>query len=130
RLEILVSGVASIFGERPTFASGALTFFSGVGRSALVSGSRFSLVVTPAFYRVFPIMRRSSERRGIQRRPFGMDGSSPIRLLLHRLDACPLVAGQPNTWWTRMAFFFNGFPLWALGSKCLFGLGLLLAFGP
>ncbi|WZY94663.1 hypothetical protein YC2023_066992 [Brassica napus] len=56
RLEILVSGVASIFGERPTFASGALTFFSGVGRSALVSGSRFSLVVTPAFYRVFPIM--------------------------------------------------------------------------
>ncbi|WZZ72797.1 hypothetical protein YC2023_084167 [Brassica napus] len=43
-------------GERPAFASGALTFFSGVGRPAFVSVSRSSLVVMAAFYRVFPIM--------------------------------------------------------------------------
>lgn len=97
--------------------------------------------------------RRSSERPGFQRRPFWMDGFFSVKALfrrssfqplqfrrrmtaLHRLDACPVVAGQPNTWWTRLAFFFNGVPLWALGSKCLFGLGLCVGpfvkffFGP
>ncbi|WZZ44246.1 hypothetical protein YC2023_040505 [Brassica napus] len=53
---ISVSGVASIFGGRPDFTFGALTFFSGVGRPVFVSVSRSSLVVTTAFYWVFPIM--------------------------------------------------------------------------
>ncbi|KAH0926938.1 hypothetical protein HID58_019194 [Brassica napus] len=121
---ISVSGVVSIFGERPAFAYGALTFFSGVGRPAFVSVSLSFLVVTVAFYRVFSIMRRSSERLGIQRRTFLMNGSSPFRwrmTALHRLDACPLGAGQPNTWWTWLVFFLDGFSfVWAEGPRCCY----------
>ncbi|KAL0789287.1 hypothetical protein Bca101_005533 [Brassica carinata] len=128
---ISVSGVASIFGGRPVFASAALTFFSGVGRPVFVSVSRSSLVVTAASYRVFPIMVliygscgllgpidspssvEAASPSSLFRIPFWLDGffsvSSeflPVASVLSEedssscLDACPVVAGQPNTWWT------------------------------
>uniref|UniRef100_M4FFN4 Uncharacterized protein n=1 Tax=Brassica campestris TaxID=3711 RepID=M4FFN4_BRACM len=133
-VRISVSGVASILGERPAFASGALTFFSGVGRPALVSVSRSSLVVMAVLSNLpdYGLDLRSSDRlefsedrsgwmvllrQGSVRRSFFQPLPFRWRMTaLHRLDACPLVAGQPNTWWTRWAFFFIGLSLWALGS--------------
>ncbi|KAH0892580.1 hypothetical protein HID58_055009 [Brassica napus] len=116
---ISVSGVASIFGGRPDFTFGALTFFFGVGRPIFVSVSRSSLMVTTAFYWVFPIMvliygscgllgpidspsyhpsvflpssveRRSSERLEFQRRPFWLDGFFSVKAPFHWSSFQPL----------------------------------------
>uniref|UniRef100_A0A0D3D860 Uncharacterized protein n=1 Tax=Brassica oleracea var. oleracea TaxID=109376 RepID=A0A0D3D860_BRAOL len=123
------SGRISVFGVASISVNVRLLLLAPSPSSPVLDGRLLSPCHAPPWWdRLMAIVfskRRSSERPGFQRRPFWMDGFFSVKALfrrssfqplqfrrrmtaLHRLDACPVVAGQPNTWWTRLAFFFNG----------------------
>ncbi|WZZ72792.1 hypothetical protein YC2023_084162 [Brassica napus] len=122
------SGRISVFGVASISVNVRLLLLAPLPSSPVLDSRLLSPCHAPPWWdRLMSIVfskRRSSERPEFQRRPFWMDGFFSVKALfrrssfqplqfrrrmtaLHRLDACPVVAGQPNTWWTRLAFFFN-----------------------